>query len=202
MVEVKAGIVKELRVKTGCGFMECKNALKESGGSLEKAVDFLRKKGLASAAKKSGRTTSEGLIYSYIHPGSRMGVLLEINCETDFVARTDDFKALSKDISMHIAALRPQYLSKEEISSDIIEKEKEIIKAQFEGSNKPEEVIEKIVSGKIAKGFYSQVCLLEQPFVKDNDKTINDIVVEAISKLGENIKIRRFTCYKLGEDLD
>jgi len=200
MVEVKAIAVKELRGKTGCGLMECKNALKDSEGNMQTAIELLRKKGLASAAKKSGRSTSEGLIYSYIHAGSKIGVLIEINCETDFVARTDDYQNLAKDICMHIAASRPQYLSREEIPEEVVAKEKEIIMAQV--GNKPQNILDKIVTGKIEKGFYAQVCLLDQAFVKDNDKSINDIIVEAITRLGENIKLRRFTCYKIGEDLD
>ena len=200
MVEIKASAVKELRGKTGCGLMECKNALKDSGGDMQGAIEGLRKKGLASAAKKSGRSTSEGLIYSYIHAGSKIGVLLEINCETDFVARTDDYQNLSKDICMQIAAANPQYVSREEIPEEIIAKEKEIIMAQV--GDKPQNILDKIVAGKIEKGFYAQVCLLDQPFVKDNDKSINDIIVEAVAKLGENIQVRRFTCYRLGEALD
>jgi len=200
MVEIKASAVKELRGKTGCGLMECKNALKDAEGNMQAAIEGLRKKGLASAAKKSGRSTSEGLIYSYIHAGSRMGVLLEINCETDFVARTDDYQTLAKDICMHIAASRPQYLSREEIPAEVVEKEKEIIMAQV--GDKPQNILDKIVTGKIEKGFFAQTCLLDQAFVKDNDKSINDLVVEAVSRLGENIQIRRFTCYKLGEELD
>lgn len=197
MTTISANIVKELREKTSAGMMECKKALSESGGDFEKAIDLLRQKGLATAAKKSGRTASEGLIGSYIHM-DRIGVMIEINCETDFVARTDDFKGLVKDIAMHIAAANPSYLSPEHVPLDIIEREKEIYKAQV--ANKPPQVVEKIVEGKLEK-FYSDTCLVEQIFVKDPDqkKKIKDIITEKIAKLGENIIVRRFARFQLGE---
>jgi elongation factor Ts len=197
MTTISAESVKNLREKTGAGMMECKKALTESNGDFEKAVDLLRQKGLAGAHKKSGRTASEGLIDSYIHMG-KIGTMVEVNCETDFVARTDDFKELIKDISMHIAAANPVYLSREDVPQDVIEREKEIYKAQVSG--KPPQVVEKIIEGKLDK-FYSDVCLLDQVFIKDPDqkKKIKDLVSEKIAKLGENIVIRRFTRFQLGE---
>lgn len=199
MSTVSAGVVKDLREKTGAGMMECKKALVESGGDLEKAIDKLRQKGLATAAKKAGRTASEGIVGSYVHM-NRIGVMVEINCETDFVARTDDFKELVKDVAMHIAATNPLYLAREDIPEDAIEREKDIYRAQVE--NKPPQVIEKIVDGKLEK-FYSETCLLDQPFVKDPEqkKRVQDIITEAVAKLGENIIIRRFVRYQLGETL-
>jgi elongation factor Ts len=197
MTTISAESVKNLREKTGAGMMECKKALTESNGDFEKAVDLLRQKGLASAHKKSGRTASEGLIDSYIHMG-KIGTMVEVNCETDFVARTDDFKELLKDISMHIAAANPVYLSREDVPQNVIEREKEIYKAQVSG--KPPQVVEKIIEGKLEK-FYSDVCLLDQIFIKDPDqkKKIKDLVTEKIAKLGENIVIRRFARFQLGE---
>lgn len=197
MTVISAGIVKELREKTSAGMMECKKALTESGGDFEKAIDLLRQKGLATAAKKAGRTASEGLISSYIHM-DRIGVMIEVNCETDFVARTDDFKELVKDISMHIAAANPSYLSREDVPQDVIEREKEIYRAQI--TNKPPQVTEKILEGKLDK-FFSETCLLDQIFVKDPDqkKKIKDIITEKVAKLGENIMVQRFVRYQLGE---
>lgn len=197
MSTILAGVVKDLREKTGAGMMECKKALVESDGDFEKAIDMLRQKGLATAAKKAGRIASEGIIGSYVHM-NRIGVMVEINCETDFVARTDDFKELVKDIAMHIAAANPSYLSREDIPQDTIEREKDIYRAQVE--NKPPEVIEKIVEGKLEK-FYSETCLLDQPFVKDPEqkKSIRDIITEKVAKLGENIVLRKFVRYQLGE---
>jgi len=196
-MSISASVVKELREKTGAGMMDCKKALTESGGDFEKAVDFLREKGLASASKKSSRTASEGTIGSYIHM-DKIGVLVEINCETDFVARTDDFKELVKDVSMHIAAAAPQYLSREDIPEDVIEREKDIYRAQVAG--KKPEVVEKIIEGKLEK-YFSDVCLLDQVFVKDPDgkQKIKDLIVDKIAKLGENIIIRRFARFQLGE---
>jgi elongation factor Ts len=199
MSTISAGVVKDLREKTGAGMMECKKALVESGGDLEKAIDKLRQKGLATAAKKAGRTASEGIVGSYVHM-NRIGVMVEINCETDFVARTDDFKELVKDVAMHIAAANPLYLSREDIPKNAMEREKDIYRAQVE--NKPSQVIEKIVDGKLEK-FYSETCLLDQPFVKDPEqkKRVQDIITEAVAKLGENIIVRRFVRYQLGETL-
>ncbi len=197
---VTADMVKRLREQTGAGMMDCKKALTESNGDFEKAVDVLRKKGLAAAEKKAGRKASEGLILSYIHM-DKIGVLLEVNCETDFVARTDDFRQFVKDVAMHIAAANPRYLSREDIPPDIIEREKSIYRDQTK--DRPEHVVEKIVEGKLEK-FYAGNCLLDQIFVKDPDqkKKIRDIVTEMVSKFGENIIIRRFTRYQLGEELE
>jgi elongation factor Ts len=196
---ISADVVKELREKTGAGLMDCKRALAETNGDMEKAIDALRQKGLASAAKKSGRNASQGLIYSYIHM-DKIGVMVEINCETDFVARTDDFKGLVKDIAMHIAAASPSYVSREEVSAETLEREKEIYRAQVE--NKPPQVVEKIIEGKLEK-FFSDMCLLDQVFIKDPEgkKKIKDIITDAVAKIGENIVIRRFTRYQLGEGL-
>ena len=197
MTTVSVELIKDLREKTGAGMMECKKALTESSGDFEKAVDLLRQKGLATALKKAGRVASEGLIESYIHMG-KIGTMVEVNCETDFVARTDDFKGLVKDISMHIAAANPLYLNREEVPQAVIEREKEIYRAQVSG--KPPHVMAKIIEGKLEK-FYGDTCLLDQIFIKDPDqkKTIKDLVTEKISKLGENIIIRRFVRFQLGE---
>ena len=197
MTEISASVVKDLRERTGAGMMECKRALAESSGDFEKAIDLLRQKGLATAAKKAGRTASEGMIGSYIHM-DRIGVMTEVNCETDFVARTDDFKELVKDIGMHIAAANPSYLSREEVPQDVIEREKEIYRAQV--TNKPPQVTEKIIEGKLEK-FFSETCLLDQIFVKDPDqkKKVKDIITEKVAKLGENLMVRRFVRYQLGE---
>ncbi|MFQ5559293.1 MAG: translation elongation factor Ts [Nitrospinota bacterium] len=197
-MSIGANLVKELRGRSGAGIMDCKKALKESNGDIDAAADFLRKKGISGAEKKMGRTTSEGLISSYIHQGGKIGVLLEINCETDFVARTDQFQDLSRDISMHIAAAMPQYTRREEVPVEVVEKEKEIFSCQARESKKPENVIQKIVAGKIEK-FYAEVCLVEQKYVKDPDITIEGLIRNKISELGENISIKRFTRYVLGE---
>ena len=198
---VTAKMVQALRAQTGAGIMDCKKALTETDGDLEKAVEALRKRGLASAAKKSGRVTSEGMVASYIHGGGKLGVLVEVNCETDFVARTEQFQQLVKDISMHIAASNPLCVKREDVSEDVIQKEREIYAAQFENSGKPAQVIEKIVDGKIEK-YFSDVCLLEQPFVKDQDKSVQQLVTETIAQLGENINIRRFVRFVLGEGIE
>ncbi|RPI38048.1 MAG: translation elongation factor Ts [Nitrospiraceae bacterium] len=198
MTEISASVVRDLREKTGAGMMDCKKALTESGGDFEKAIDLLRQKGLATAAKKSGRTASEGMIASYIHM-DRIGVMTEVNCETDFVARTDDFREMVKDIGMHIAAANPSYLSREDVPQDVIEREKEIYRAQV--TNKPPQVTEKIIEGKLDK-FFSETCLLDQIFVKDPDqkKKVKDLITEKVAKLGENIMVRRFVRYHLGEN--
>jgi elongation factor Ts len=198
MAEVTATMVKELREKTGVGMMQCKKALSDSGGDMERAVEILREKGLATAQKKAGRSASQGLIDSYIHM-DKLGVLVEINCETDFVAKTDDFRALIKDIAMHIAAANPTYLNPEEVPSEVITKEKEIFKAQITGK-KPDNIIEQILEGKLKK-FYEENCLTEQVFVKDPDgkMKIKDLITEKVAKLGENIIIRRFARFALGE---
>ncbi|HMK61468.1 MAG TPA: translation elongation factor Ts [Dissulfurispiraceae bacterium] len=199
MMNISAEMVKELREKTGAGLMDCKRALSESGGDMEKAIDYLRQKGLASAAKKASRSATEGLIGSYIHM-DKLGVMVEVNCETDFVARTDDFRELVKDIAMHIAAANPPYISKEDVSAETIEREKEIYRAQV--TNKPPQVVEKIIEGKLDK-FFSDMCLLEQIFIKDPDgkKKVKDIITEKIAKLGENIVVRRFARFQLGEGM-
>lgn len=199
-MEISATAVKELREKTGAGIMDCKRALAETKGDFEKAVTYLREKGLAAAAKKASRVASEGIVTAYIH-GNKVGVLLEVNCETDFVAKTDGFSALAKDIAMHIAAMSPQYVSRNEVPAEAVEKEKQIFAVQARESGKPENVIQKMVDGKIEK-YYKEVCLLEQPFVKNPDVTIEKLVIDAIAKLGENISIRRFARYKVGEGIE
>lgn len=197
---ISASMVKQLREKTGAPMMNCKKALVESNGDIEKAVTYLREKNLVTVSKKAGRETTEGIISSYIHPGSKLGVMLELNCETDFVAQNDDFKELSKNIVMHIAALSPLYTTKEDVDPDIIEKEKEIYITQAKNSGKPEKVWDKIVTGRMEK-FFSEVCLMEQTYIKDDKLTITDVINELISKLGENISIKRFIRYQLGEEL-
>ena len=199
-MEISAGLVKELREKTGAGMMDCKKALLEVSGDFEKAVEYLRKKGIASAAKKAGRMTKEGAVTSYIHGEGKVGVLLEVNCETDFVARTEQFKQLVKDLSMHIAAASPQWVRPEEVPADVIAKEKEIAVAQMQASGKPAAVLEKIAEGKIKK-FYEDHCLLHQVFVKDQNKTIEQLLKETIAALGENISVRRFARFVLGDGL-
>jgi len=198
MSTISASVVKELREMSGAGMMDCKKALTEASGNLEKAIDILRKTGIAKARKKSGRSAKEGLIFPYIHPGSKLGVLLELNCETDFVANTDDFKNLCKDISMHIAASFPMAVSRDEISNSVLEREKEIYADQARQSGKPDEIIEKMIEGRLNK-FFQESVLLEQTFVKDPDKTVNDLITDAVAKLGENIVISRFSRFQLGE---
>ena len=197
-MEVTASLVKELREKTGAGMMDCKKALAETAGDLPKAVDYLRQKGLAAAAKKADRVAADGAIGAYVHAGGKLGVLVEINCETDFVARTAEFQSLLKDVAMQVAATNPRCVRREEVSAEDFEREKVIYRQQALESGKPEKVIEMIVQGKMEK-FYSEVCLLEQAFVKDPDKKIIDVVNEAIARLGENIQVRRFARYHLGE---
>jgi elongation factor Ts len=199
-MEISAEMVRKLREDTGAGMMECKSALVESGGDLEKARDVLRKKGLATAAKKAGRTASEGMVGSYIHPGAKVGVLVEVNCETDFVARTPEFQALVKDVSMHIAATSPLYVTKEEVPPAVLEREKEIYKAQAAAQGKPANVVDRIAEGKL-KDYYSTFVLLEQSFVKDQAKTVGQLVQEKIALLKENIVIRRFARFKVGEEV-
>lgn len=201
MAEITAALVKELRERTGAGMMDCKKALAATEGDMDKAIDFLREKGLAAAAKKAGRIAAEGLVESYIHGGGRIGVLVEVNCETDFVAKTDAFKSLVKDIAMHIAAANPSYLRREEVPAAELEHEKMVLSEQARNEGKPEKIIEKMVTGRIEK-YYKEVCLLEQPFVKEPDKTISDLITESIAKIGENIAIRRFTRYQLGEGIE
>ncbi len=200
-MEITAQMVKELRERTGAGMMDCKAALNETQGHMDNAVDFLRKKGLAAAAKKAGRVTAEGAVASYIHAGGKIGVLVEINCETDFVARTDGFQELVRDVAMHIAAAEPRYVRREEVTAEDIEHEKVIFREQALASGKPEAVVEKIITGKIEK-VYSEWCLLEQPFVKNPDLTVGQLVSETVAKIGENIQIRRFARFKLGEGIE
>ena len=192
--------VKTLRERTGAGMMDCKNALVECEGDMEKAVDYLREKGIAKAAKKAGRIAAEGIVDSYIHMGGRVGVLLEVNCETDFVAKGDMFKSIVHDIALHIAAANPSYVSKEDVPADVIDKEKAILRAQALEEGKPEKIVDKMVEGRI-KSFYEDNCLLCQKFVKDPDKTIEQVVVEATATIGEKISIRRFVRYEMGEGL-
>ncbi|HET7824988.1 MAG TPA: translation elongation factor Ts, partial [Anaeromyxobacter sp.] len=201
MAEVSASQVKELREKTGAGMMDCKKALSETGGDFAKAEELLRKKGLSAAAKKATRAATEGAVASYIHMGGKIGVLIEVNCETDFVARTDGFQTLVKDLAMQIAAAAPQWLRREEVPKDIVAKEVEIAKAQARDQKKPEAILEKIAVGKMEK-FYAEFCLLEQPFVRDDKKKIQDVLNEAVAKTGENIQIRRFARFVLGEGLE
>jgi elongation factor Ts len=197
-MEVSASLIKDLREKTGAGFMDCKKALAECAGDIEAAVDVLRRKGLAAAANKAGRVAAEGLVGAYIHAGGKIGVLVELNCETDFVARTAEFQALLKDLAMQIAAANPRYLAKEDVPGEAIAREREIYRGQSIDGKKPQKVIDQIVEGKLGR-FYSEVCLLEQPFIKDPDKKVSDLVQETSARLGENIQIRRFARYHLGE---
>lgn len=198
---ITAALVKELRERTGAGMMDCKKVLTETNGDIEKAIDVLREKGLAAAAKKAGRVAAEGLVESYIHGGGRIGVLVEVNCETDFVAKTDDFKALVKDVAMQIAAANPTYVRREEVPSDIIEHEREVLRIQALNEGKPAHIVEKMTDGRIEK-FYKENCLMEQAYIKDPDKNVTQLITESIAKIGENISIRRFTRYQLGEGLE
>ena len=199
-MEISASLVRDLREKTGAGIMDCKKALAAANLDFEAAVTFLREKGLATAAKRADKATSEGTVGSYIHAGSKVGVLVEVNCETDFVAKTDEFQSLVRDMAMHIAALSPNYVRREEVSQDVIEKERSIYRAQATTSGKPEKVIEKMVDGKVEK-FFQENCLLEQSFVKNPDTTVKDLLTATIAKLGENISIRRFVRFKVGEGI-
>lgn len=198
MVQISAAMVKELRAATGSGIMDCKRVLAEAEGDTEKAIVLLRKKGLAKAEKRAGRSTSEGLIYSYIHTGAKLGVLVEVNCESDFVAKTEDFQIFVKNIAMHIAAVNPAGLNPEDIDPAVVEKEREIFRAQMLDQGKPENIIDKIVEGKVEK-FYKDICLMSQSYVKDPQKTITDLLQETISSMGENIQIKRFVRFQIGE---
>jgi elongation factor Ts len=200
-MEVNASTVKELREKTGAGMMDCKKALAESDGDIEKAIDYLRRKGLAAAAKKMNRAAGEGLVGSYVHPGGKIGVLVELNCETDFVARTAEFQNLLKDIAMQIAAANPRYVKPEDVPEAELQREREIYRRQALDSGKPEKVVDKIVEGKLER-YYSEICLLDQAFIKDPDRKVGDIVKDAVSRLQENIQVRRFARYHLGEGVD
>lgn len=198
---ITAEMVKELRERTGAGMMDCKRALNDANGDMEKAIEILREKGLAAAAKKAGRIAAEGLVESYIHMGGRIGVLVEVNCETDFVAKTDEFHELCRDIAMQVAASRPEYVSREEVSADIIAKEREIARVQAVNEGKPEKIIDKVVEGRIEK-FFKEVCLMEQPFIKDPDKQVQQLITDKIAKIGENISVRRFARFQCGEGLE
>lgn len=198
---IKATDVKALRDQTGAGMMDCKKALVESNGDFNKAVEYLREKGIANAEKKSGRVAAEGIVTSYIHGNGRIGVLLEVNIETDFAAKNEDFQQFAKDVAMQVAAMNPMYVSRDEVPEDVVEKEKAILKAQALNEGKPEKVVDKIIEGRIDK-FFKAICLEEQPFIKDTDKTVQGLTTELISRIGENIKIRRFTRYEMGEGLE
>lgn len=196
---IKADLVKELRERTGAGMMDCKRALAETGGDLEKALVYLRERGLAAAAKKAGRATKEGRIEAYIHAGGRLGVLIEVNCETDFVAKTDDYQTLCRELAMQVAASNPLYIERNDVPPDQLEKEKEILRTQAINEGKPEKVIDKIVSGRLEK-YFQEVCLLEQPYIRDPERTVKDLINEYIARLGENIIVRRFCRFRLGEE--
>lgn len=200
-MDTSAQKVKELREKTGAGIMDCKRALSETNGDMEKAIESLRQKGLAAAQKRAGKAASEGAVYSYIHAGGKVGVLLEVNCETDFVAKTEGFISLVKDIAMHIAALNPLYVRRQDVPEDVMLREKRIYEAQAKASGKPENVVAKMAEGKLEK-YLKEVCLLEQPFIKNPDTTVERLLVETIAKLGENISVRRFVRYRVGEGLE
>lgn len=197
-MEISASAVKELRERTGAGMMDCKKALAETSGDLQRAVDYLRQKGLAAAAKKADRVAADGAVGAYIHAGGKIGALVEINCQTDFVARTAEFQALLKDVAMQVAAASPRYVRREEIPTEELDREKEIYRQQALESGKPEKIVDKIIEGKLER-FYSEVCLVEQSFIKDPDKKVSDVVNNAIARLGENIQVRRFARYRLGE---
>ncbi|KAF0119629.1 MAG: elongation factor T [bacterium] len=200
-MEIKSSVVKSLRERTSAGIMDCKKALEETRGDIDKAIDYLRKKGLAAAAKKTGRISKEGIIEAYIHPGGKLGVLVEVNCETDFVAKAADFVEFVKNIAMHIAASNPLYLKREIVPEEVMGKEREIYKSQALNSGKPEKIIDRIVDGKMEK-YFSEVCLLEQPYVKEPELSVKELVDTLIAKMGENISIRRFSRYQLSENLD
>jgi len=197
-MEISASAVKELRERTGAGMMDCKKALAETSGDVQRAVDYLRQKGLAAAAKKADRVAADGAVGAYIHAGGKIGALVEINCQTDFVARTAEFQALLKDVAMQVAAASPRYVRREEIPTEELDREKEIYRQQALESGKPEKIVDKIIEGKLER-FYSEVCLVEQSFIKDPDKKVSDVVNNAIARLGENIQVRRFARYRLGE---
>lgn len=201
MAEVTAALIKDLRERTGAGMSDCKKALVEVEGDVDKAIDYLRTKGLAKAAKKAGREATEGAVVSYIHGGGRIGVLVEINCETDFVARNEDFQAFTREVALQIAAMNPQFVRKDEVSQDFIDKEREVLLAKAKESGKPDQVVQKMVDGQISK-WMKEIALLDQPWVKDGDKTIEQLQQELVAKIGENVKIRRFVRFELGEGLD
>lgn len=197
MTKIDISLIQQLRERTGLGMMDCKQALTEANGDIDRAIELLRKKGAAVAAKRSGKETAEGLVHAYIHPGSRVGVLVEINCETDFVARTQDIKDFAHDIGMHIAAAKPLYLNPEDVDPNLLAREKDIFHEQMKDSGKPEKIVDQIVEGKVKK-FYSEICLMQQPFVKNDQFTITQVLEELIAKTGENIRIRRFARFEIG----
>jgi len=201
MAEVTATLIKDLRERTGAGMADCKKALTEVGGDMDKAIDYLRTKGLAKAAKKAGREATEGAVVSYIHGGGRIGVLVEVNCETDFVARNEDFQAFTREVALQIAAMNPQFVRREEVSQDVIDREREVLVAKAKETGKPDGVVQKMVDGQITK-WLKEICLLDQAWVKDGDKTIDQVQQELIAKIGENIKVRRFVRFELGEGLE
>jgi elongation factor Ts len=201
MAEVTATLIKDLRERTGAGMADCKKALTEVGGDMDKAIDYLRTKGLAKAAKKAGREATEGAVVSYIHGGGRIGVLVEINCETDFVARNEDFQAFTREVALQIAAMNPQFVRREEVAQDVIDRERDVLVAKAKETGKPDPVVQKMVDGQITK-WLKEICLLDQAWVKDGDKTINQVQQELIAKIGENIKVRRFVRFELGEGLE
>ncbi len=198
MADISMELIKELRQRTGAGVVECKKVLQETGGDVDKAVELLRKRGAAKAEKKAGRATAQGVIASYIHAGGKAGALVEVNCETDFVAMTEDFQNLAREIAMQVVAMSPKYVSPEEVPDEVIQKEKEILREQAISEGKPENVVEKVVEGRLAK-FFTENCLLEQPWIKDSTKTVEDLINEYIAKLGENIKVKRFCRFQIGE---
>ncbi len=200
-MSINASDIAKLRAQTGAGMLDCKKALEENDGDFDKAVDFLRKKGIAKAAKRAGKIAAEGLVYSYIHGAGRVGVLVEVNCETDFVAKNENFQDLVKDIAMHIAAAAPTHVSREEVPAEVLDREKQVYADQMKESGKPAEMIDKIVEGKLGK-FYSEICLLEQSFIKDEDKTVEQLLVEKTGEIGEKITVRRFARYELGEGIE
>ena len=193
--------VKALRERTGAGMMDCKKALQESNGDVERAIEYLRKRGLATAAKRAGKAANQGLVHAYIHGGGRLGVLIEVNCETDFVAKTEDFQELVHNLAMQVAASRPEYVAREDVPEEVIAKEKEILREQALNEGKPEKIVDKIITGRLEK-FYQEVCLMEQPFIKDMDRTVQDLINEIVGKLGEKIVVRRFVRYEVGEASD
>jgi elongation factor Ts len=201
MAEVTAALIKDLRERTGAGMSDCKKALTEVGGDMDKAIDYLRTKGLAKAAKKAGREATEGTVVSYIHGGGRIGVLVEVNCETDFVARNEDFQSFAREVALQIAAMNPQFVRRDEVSQDVVDREREVLVAKAKETGKPDPVIQKMVDGQITK-WLKEICLLDQAWVKDGDKTIDQLQQELIAKIGENIKVRRFVRFELGEGLE
>ncbi len=201
MANISSAAIKELREKTGAGMLDCKKALEKHDGNLDKAIEYLREQGLAAAAKKAGRIAAEGIVESYIHAGGRIGVLVEVNCETDFVAKTDEFRTLVRDVAMHIAASRPEYLRREDIPQDVVERETEIFRQQTLNEGKPANIVDKIVGGKVDK-YLRELCLLDQPFVKDPSMTVGTLIASKVGKIGENISVRRFVRYEMGEGLE